>query len=280
MISTPFFRLLAVADPQTILSAIRKEVQGDAIGLAVAQGIASQLHCSLYSVESMALEQGILPERHIRNGLSCKEQLTLLQSTVAIIGCGGLGGRCAEILARLGVGHLLLTDPDSFSESNLNRQIFCNTQNINVSKVAVLARELPLIHPAIMINSQCQCFDKHSIKNSAVVVDALDSAGARKKLSALCGDHAIPLVHSAVNSWYGKIGLDRQVTGSLITSHYPQKKESQIPHTVLPITVALVAAIQASEVCKRLLKIGSALDQGWLQTDLLTNEFTNISLKE
>jgi len=270
-----------VAEPQqAILSALRKEVQGDTISLAVAQGIANQLNCSLRSVETMALELGFTPQRHIRNGLSCNEQLSLMESTVAIIGCGGLGGRCAELLARLGVGHLIITDPDSFSESNLNRQIFCSTQNLQCNKVDVLARELPLIHPALQISPHCKCFDKNSVENSAVVVDALDSGEARKRLSTLCSSKAIPLVHAAVNSWYGKVGIDKQRTGPLIEDHYSQNKELKKAPTVLPMTVALVAALQVAEVCKLILNCGSSLDQGWLQTDLLDNEYIPIHLKD
>ncbi len=244
------------------------------------QGIAADLDCLTRQVEGIALGNGIFPKRYTRNGLSCEQQLALLRSTVAIIGCGGLGGRCAEILARLGVGRLILTDPDRFSESNLNRQIFCNTKYLNCNKVEVLARELKGINPTMEISRHCNAFDNSSTQQAEVVVDALDSAEARKRLSALCSSDNIPLVHAAVNRWYGKVGLDKQQNSSLIEKHYPGQKEAEQTPTVLPMTVALVAAMQATEVCKLIIHCGQSLNRGWLQADLLENEYETIHLNE
>lgn len=40
------------------------------------------------------------------------EQVKLLQSKVAIIGAGGLGGTVLELLARMGIGKLIVADKD------------------------------------------------------------------------------------------------------------------------------------------------------------------------
>ena len=47
----------------------------------------------------------------------------LARAKVAVFGVGGVGGYCAEALARAGIGALDLYDDDTVSESNLNRQI-------------------------------------------------------------------------------------------------------------------------------------------------------------
>ena len=74
------------------------------------------------------LGQNIWPERFRRNfGLVTAEEMTrLLQSRALVLGCGGLGGYAAELLARSGVGSIRLVDNDVFDESNLNRQRFCS----------------------------------------------------------------------------------------------------------------------------------------------------------
>ena len=76
-------------------------------------------------VEEVALELEILPARYQRNRqiISVGDQLTLFRSQVAVIGCGGLGGYVIEELARLGVGRIVVIDPDRFEEHNLNRQL-------------------------------------------------------------------------------------------------------------------------------------------------------------
>ncbi len=64
-------------------------------------------------------------ERYIRNipALTEHECALLQQKTVAVVGCGGLGGHLVELMARIGVGELVVIDGDCFEISNLNRQL-------------------------------------------------------------------------------------------------------------------------------------------------------------
>ena len=75
-------------------------------------------------------------ERYKRNipAITKSDQESLKEKSVAVVGCGGLGGFVIEALARLGVGSLRLIDADSFSESNLNRQLYATEKNIGKSK--------------------------------------------------------------------------------------------------------------------------------------------------
>ncbi|MFD3707643.1 ThiF family adenylyltransferase [Nocardia sp. NPDC058658] len=67
------------------------------------------------------------------------EQRLLRSARVLIAGVGGVGGRTAETLARLGIGHLRLTDPDHFCVSNLNRQAGATVHTLGQNKAAVIA---------------------------------------------------------------------------------------------------------------------------------------------
>jgi molybdopterin/thiamine biosynthesis adenylyltransferase len=262
-----------VAEQDRILKSIMQHSRGQTLSLEAAQAIAAKSDCSLRDIEHIAFTSLITPARFKRNNLNCQQQLRLFQSRVAIIGCGGLGGRTAELLARLGIGHLILTDPDSFSESNLNRQIFCTTQTLGWNKVEVLAKELGTINPTLEFTLNINKFNKDSISTANIVVDGLDSPAARKSLSALCQKQNIPLVHGAVKEWYGQAGVE-EVPGTLIDTLYPDSLQtSQTPPLVLPMTVALIASIQASETCKYLLSLNSPLKEKFLQTDLLRQEY-------
>jgi len=259
-----------------ILKRIVQQSRDKVLSLAAAQNLATECDCSLRCIERIALNHLIVPARFKRNSLNCHEQLRLLQSQVAIIGCGGLGGRTAELLARLGIGHLSLTDPDSFSESNLNRQIFCTTQTLGRNKVEVLAKELGSINPTLEFTLNINKFNEDSVATANIVVDGLDTPATRKELSALCQKQNIPLVHGAVKEWYGQAGIE-EIPGSLINTLYPGSYQtSHAPPLVLPMTVALIASIQASETCKYLLGLNS-LKKHLLQTDLLQQEYEKIS---
>ncbi|NNK56468.1 MAG: HesA/MoeB/ThiF family protein, partial [Desulfofustis sp.] len=91
------------------------------------------------TIQLAALRQGIVPEVYARNQkrLSCADQIKLLQSHVAVIGLGGLGGTVTEILARIGIGTLTLVDGDRFDDSNLNRQLLSSTEVLGKPKASV-----------------------------------------------------------------------------------------------------------------------------------------------
>src|SRR4051812_4598867 len=95
-------------------------------GLLSTRGLseaASRFGIDARTIERTALESGLLPARYARNRqtISLADQLKLFRSRAAVIGCGGLGGYVIEELARIGVGELVLVDPDVFEEHNLNR---------------------------------------------------------------------------------------------------------------------------------------------------------------
>jgi len=71
-----------------------------------------------------------------------KVQAKLSNSTVAILGCGGIGNHVSAILASSGVGKLMLVDKDHIEISNLTRQILFTESDVNDSKIDVLEREL------------------------------------------------------------------------------------------------------------------------------------------
>ncbi len=244
-------------------------------GLPVAEAQAMAIACklSLAQVEEQALLLGVMPRRYLRNCLSCPQQLELLRAKVAVIGCGGLGGSVAEVLARLGVGGLRLVDPDSFEEHNLNRQRFATIDTLGKAKVEAAREALLAVNPAIHVEAVQAEFCEKDVFAVEVVVDALDSAGKRLDLVALCRMHCRPLVHGAVRDWYGQVGI-ATMANNLITDLFPAtgRKATAPPGVTAPV-VALVAAMQAAETCKLLLDLPSPLKDNWLSCNLLACEY-------
>ena len=71
----------------------------------------------------------------------------LKQSRVAIFGVGGVGGFCAEALARSGVGELLLVDKDVVDETNINRQIIALHSTVGRPKTEVMQERISDVNP-------------------------------------------------------------------------------------------------------------------------------------
>ena len=83
--------------------------------------------------------------------LSESDQNKLQKCTIAIAGMGGVGGLLAERLIRLGVGHMKITDPGAFEQSNLNRQFHSSRRNLGQNKAEAVFSHFKDINPEATI---------------------------------------------------------------------------------------------------------------------------------
>ena len=89
------------------------------LDLAETIALAERFQCPRRTVELAALEQRIIPERYQRNigTVGIDGQMRLLRSKVGVVGAGGLGGLAIELLARMGIGSLVVIDGDSLPQA-------------------------------------------------------------------------------------------------------------------------------------------------------------------
>lgn len=210
------------------------------------------------------------------------QQNELEKSSVCIIGCGGLGGHVIDGLARSGVGSLTFCDPDVFDCSNLNRQLYAQQATLGRNKAGIAAQNVASISSRITVQSFPTTFQEvgSSLFNKTdVVVDCLDNPADRLKLSAKCRKFAIPLVHGAVEQWYGQAGVQLQES-KLIEVLYPEAEAEQENISVLSCTVMAVSAILVAEALKLLLHLDSPLHNNWLSIDLKNMTFDLIKTAE
>jgi molybdopterin-synthase adenylyltransferase len=239
---------------------------------------------AFFQVERLALENNILPARYIRNQniISTTDQLLLHRSRVAVIGCGGLGGHVIEQLARMGVGTIVAVDPDVFEEHNLNRQLFSTPSAIGLAKVDAALSRVNEINPAVTLIPQQTSFSLDNgselLNGCLAAVDALDSITARLELSNIAEIMQIPLIHGAIAGWYGQISTQLPGDNTLqrIYSNRTAKKGIEAKLGNPSFTPALVASLQAAEVCKVLLGKGNLLRQRILSIDLLGMDIQEI----
>lgn len=67
-----------------------------------------------------------------------QRQEVLAHATVGVAGCGGIGGALAVRLARLGVRHIKVADPDTFDWTNINRQMGATQDTVGQNKAEVV----------------------------------------------------------------------------------------------------------------------------------------------
>lgn len=280
---------MEAASIEEIIEQIKKATESDNKGMILSwsrqQAISKALGVSCRTVEQIALENDILPARYQRNRMtiSIAQQLQLFYATVAVVGCGGLGGYVIEELARLGVGRIVVIDSDVFEEHNLNRQLLATVETLGQAKVEAAASRVSLINPCVEVikvrehlseNNGKQC-----LRDAIVAVDALDTISSRMALSNVCREVEIPLVHGAIAGWYGHVCV--QMPGEqTVESLYRHAGETGVETTWgnPAFTPAVVASLEAVEVCKILLNEGIGLRNKVLTVNLLEMEIECVDL--
>lgn len=264
------------------------EARPGVISLADVRRLARLHGCSLRDVELAALAAGVVPARYLRNmgTVGLEGQRRLLQSTVAVLGAGGLGGWVIEGLARMGVGHLIVIDGDCFEENNLNRQLGCTEEALGLPKAQVLARRVGEINGAVTVTPHVCWFDAQNgptlLAGAQVIVDALDALPVRYTLQQVAAQLGLPLVHGAIAGYMGQVmtilpgdpGL-RALYGA-VESLPDRGVETKLGNP--SATPMMVSAWQVQEVVKLLLQQGTLLRHRLLIMDAECGECREIDL--
>lgn len=222
-----------------------------------------------------------MDERYLRNlgALTREECAVLSQKRICVAGCGGLGGHLIELLARLGIGHIVAVDGDVFEITNRNRQLLATEATMGQSKAAAAAARVRSVNPNIEVTAVEAFLDRENtpaiISGCDAVLDGLDGIAARKMLAAACAEAGIPLIYGAIRGWVAQAGISMPGDG-FMDRVYPAVTELS-DKSVLSFTPALCAAMQVS-LCTRLL-LGRPVETGVLHyADLLDGEYETIPL--
>jgi len=119
--------------------------------------------------------------------------------TVAVFGVGGVGGHCAEALARSGIGKLVLIDGDTVSKSNLNRQIIASLRTLGMPKTEAAAEHIRGIIPGCEIECRQtfvlpELLESWDFTQFDYVVDAIDTVSAKLAIAKICAKLGIPAI--------------------------------------------------------------------------------------
>ncbi|MFA6505811.1 MAG: HesA/MoeB/ThiF family protein [Treponemataceae bacterium] len=229
--------------------------------------------------------------RYERNlsALSEKEVDYLATKTVAVVGCGGLGGYLIEYLGRLGIGSILAADGDRFEVSNLNRQLLCDTSNLGENKAEAAKKRMATVNPAVRFTALPIRIDaangKELLNGADLIMDAVDGIAARFALEETAEALGIPLIHGAVAGWYGQVTTVYPGDRTMETVYRRENSATERNRGIeaqlgnLSFGPAFVAALQTAEAIKVLLCRGERLGRRLLVADLLENDFETIDLR-
>ena len=138
-----------------------------------------------------------------------KGQQKLLDSTVLIIGMGGLGSPAALYLAAAGIGRIIISDFDQVEDSNLQRQIIHRTKDIGELKALSAKRTIAEINPDCKVEALDWQLDEKELasyaEKSDLILDCTDNFPTRFMINRVSVKTATPLVSGAAIRMEGQI---------------------------------------------------------------------------
>ncbi len=214
-------------------------------------------------------------------------QQKMNDSTILIIGMGGLGSPTALYLAAAGVGHIVIADFDQVELSNLQRQIIHNTSDIGDDKVNSAKAKLLELNPSIKVTVANEIMHSDNlsslIKDVDIVLDGTDNFESRFEINKACVECHKPLISAAVIRFEGQISVFKgyevdQPCYQCLYSEEGSGRESCVENGVLAPIAGLVGTIQALQAIKVLLGIGEQLCGELLLIDGLDLSFRKVKI--
>lgn len=216
-------------------------------------------------------------------------QARLLDGRVLVVGAGGLGSPLVLYLAAAGVGTIGLVDDDTVDLSNLQRQIAHTTARLGMPKVDSAAEAVAQINPDVRIVRHRTRVDADNVMallaDYDVVADGSDNFATRFLLNDACHFAGKTLVSAAILRFDGQLSTYKTHAGGpcyrCIFREPPPP--GQIPSCaeagILGAVAGTLGTLQATEVVKELIGIGSSMAGKLLIYDALETTFRSVKVK-
>ncbi|MFX0045604.1 MAG: ThiF family adenylyltransferase [Candidatus Hermodarchaeota archaeon] len=138
-----------------------------------------------------------------------KDLEALGDTTVAMVGAGGIGSSALRLLASLGFGNIRIIDGDSVELSNMQRQNIYNTRDIGKKKAECASKNLSLMNPEVTYDPVVEAIGQDNaeelLRGSDLIVDGLDSFEARRAVNSASLNLDIPYIFAGAVEYYANL---------------------------------------------------------------------------
>ena len=223
----------------------------------------------------------LLPEIDIQG------QSELLNKHIVLVGLGGLGCPVSYYLASSGVGKITIIDKDEIDETNLQRQILYNTNDLGKKKVDVAYEKMIALNPNIIIRKLYMEIDEkvksNFFQDVDLVIDATDNFKTRNLLNKLTLKAKKPLIMGAAIKMTGQVSVfrndldDMPCYNCLYGGSYDESVNC-LDQGILSSLTGIIGSVQATEAIKVLLNIGEILQSKLLVVDVKFSNYKVVKL--
>ncbi|PPR60591.1 MAG: putative adenylyltransferase/sulfurtransferase MoeZ [Alphaproteobacteria bacterium MarineAlpha4_Bin2] len=217
-------------------------------------------------------------------------QIKLLESSVLVIGAGGLGSPVLMYLAAAGVGTLGVVDDDVVDVTNLQRQIVHGTDDINRPKVESAAARLLPINPEITVNRHpFRIVPENALEligQYDLVLDGSDNFDTRYMINDACYISKTPLVSAALLRFEGQITTIKAYEGEDAPCYrciFPRPPApGMVPRCeqagIFGSVAGVLGTMQATEALKELLGLGRSLSGRLILYDAMNSDTRSLKV--
>jgi molybdopterin/thiamine biosynthesis adenylyltransferase len=215
-------------------------------------------------------------------------QLRLLDSSVLLIGAGGLGSPAALYLAAAGVGTIGLVDADVVDESNLQRQVIHTTDRVGMSKVESARQAINALNPGVnVVGHEVRITPENAeeiVSQYDLVIEGSDNFDTMYLINDVCVKLGKPDITSSILGFEGQLTTIVPGEGPCYRCVYAEPPPASLAPScsevgVLGVLPGIMGLLQANEAMKLILGIGEPLSDRLLMFDALTSSFIELKLR-
>jgi adenylyltransferase/sulfurtransferase len=221
------------------------------------------------------------------SGIGVTGQQRLLESRVAIVGCGATGSALASLLARAGVGKLRIIDRDYVEHSNLQRQSLFDEADAteSVPKAIAAGRKIVAFNSQIVVDPRVRDVRPENaaelLTDVDLILDGTDNFETRYLINDYAIREGIPWIYlAAIGGYVATMNIIPGATACL-TCMFPQSPMGMVETCetsgILNSAVNFAASIAATEALKVLTGSSEQLRRTLLSYDVWRNEHAEVS---
>lgn len=215
-------------------------------------------------------------------------QRRLLNSSVLVIGAGGLGSNALASMAAAGVGKLGIVEYDRVELSNLQRQLLFETADIGRGKAEAARDRLEEMNPDVSV----EIFPERLTEGNArrliegfdIVIDGSDNFATRFASSTACMHEKKPLISAAISGFSAQLSTfkpyldDTQPCYRCLVPHMPERERTCAQEGIIGPLASMLGSMQALEAIKEITGAGTSLCGSLLIIDALSMEIRKTTL--
>ncbi|HEV7551409.1 MAG TPA: ThiF family adenylyltransferase [Candidatus Angelobacter sp.] len=220
-------------------------------------------------------------------GIGSEGQARLSQGRVAIVGCGATGACVSGLLARAGVGHLVIIDRDYVESSNLQRQSLFDEADAaeSLPKAVAAGRKIAAFNSEVQTTPMVADLTPENIelllRDTDLILDATDNFETRYLINDFAVKHGKPWIYAAAVAGYAVTMNVLPGETACLACVFPAPPEGTIETCdtagILNSAVNLIGSIQATEAIKFLVGAKDKLRRTLLSFDVWSNEQAEIA---